>query len=46
MNRNISAIYWPDPEPQIGVLLPCNVVVRKHDGNVVVEAMNPGDNCD
>ncbi|MCO8129294.1 DUF302 domain-containing protein [Acidimicrobiia bacterium EGI L10123] len=31
-----------DAEPQIGVLLPCNVVVRQTGGNVVIEAMDPG----
>ena len=31
-----------DAVPQIGVLLPCNVVVRQDGANVVVEAMDPG----
>lgn len=29
-------------EPQIGVLLPCNVVVRVDGGAVVIDAMDPG----
>lgn len=28
-------------EPSIGLLLPCNVVLRKTDGGVVVEMINP-----
>ncbi len=31
-----------DAVPQIGVLLPCNVVVRQAGGDVYVEAMDPG----
>src|SRR5271157_5707928 len=31
-----------DIEPQIGVLLPCNVVVREVGPDVLVEAMDPG----
>ena len=30
-----------DVLPQIGVLLPCNVVVRQHEGAVIVEALDP-----
>ena len=31
-----------DAEPLIGVLLPCNVVVRAVDDKVVVDVMDPG----
>jgi len=31
-----------DIEPQVGVLLPCNVVVREVEGGVLVEALDPG----
>ncbi len=31
-----------DVEPQVGVLLPCNVVVHEVDGSVHVDALDPG----
>ena len=31
-----------DVEPQISVLLPCNVVIRETESGVLVEAMDPG----
>ena len=31
-----------DIDPSIGVLLPCNVVLRQVDDQVIVEAMDPG----
>jgi uncharacterized protein (DUF302 family) len=31
-----------DVEPNVGVLLPCNVVVREVDGKVQIDALDPG----
>lgn len=31
-----------DIEPQVGVLLPCNVVLREVDSGILVEALDPG----
>ena len=28
-------------DPSIGALLPCNVILRDHDGQTIVEAMDP-----